>query len=500
LRFAGGRPPAERAALLDEYTAELLVVNRVADALEVSTDAVASWRAANDRRGLGVSLCQRVQVLEAAPEPDAALAAAESAIALLEGGGESPELAWAHAMLAWIYFRREERLECVAAARRGLELAERVGDEETSIHLMTTLGRVQLCTNDLPGWDLLEASLRRARAAGLDAATARAMSAMVSFRAGRHDPVAALDLAKDVLQFVQSRGLESEERYVRLLAVNALFDAARYDEAIEAAESLRAEAAASDPFLIEPLTVIARIASRRGEPRAKQLMDEVTRMAGEWDDRWIYSWVSFPCAEAYWLAGDLEEGAKWARRGLECLGEVGDTWWRGELGVWLWRCEGTHWSRDWMAEPHLQHIDGKLSDAAAFWAESGCPYEEADVLGDSDDEEELRRAFEILDGLGARPRQLMVLQKLRDLGVKSLPRSARASTRANPLGLTRREVEVAACLAEHLTNDEIAARLYISPKTVDHHVSSVLSKMGVSSRREAARRVEELGLSATVVA
>ncbi|HMK12970.1 MAG TPA: AAA family ATPase, partial [Acidimicrobiales bacterium] len=132
LRFAGGVEPSHRATLLDEYTAELLVVNRFNDALEASTDAVTSWREADDRRGLGVSLSLRVQVLEAAPDPDAALASAESAIALLEGVGETPELAWAHAMLAWIYFRREERLKCVVAARRGLVLAERIGDESSA--------------------------------------------------------------------------------------------------------------------------------------------------------------------------------------------------------------------------------------------------------------------------------------------------------------------------------------------------------------------------------
>ena len=77
----------------------------------------------------------------------------------------------------------------------------------------------------------------------------------------------------------------------------------------------------------------------------------------------------------------------------------------------------------------------------------------------------------------------IVKQKLRALGV----RGPRESTRSNPAGLTEREIEILQLLDEGLRNADIARRLYVSPKTVDHHVSSILSKLGVKTRQEAAR-------------
>ena len=75
-----------------------------------------------------------------------------------------------------------------------------------------------------------------------------------------------------------------------------------------------------------------------------------------------------------------------------------------------------------------------------------------------------------------------------------IPSRRREATLANPAGLTARQVEILGLLADGSTNGEIAQRLYISTKTVDHHVSALLSKLQVTSRRDAVRRGGELGI------
>lgn len=130
------------------------------------------------------------------------------------------------------------------------------------------------------------------------------------------------------------------------------------------------------------------------------------------------------------------------------------------------------------------HIEGRFGEAAAAWQARGCPFEAADALGDSEDEQDLRRALEILLELGASARAAQVTRRLRAIGARSIPRGPRPATRAHAAGLTSREVEVAELLAEGLSNAQIANRLVLAPKTVDHHVSSVLSKLGVATRRE----------------
>ena len=83
---------------------------------------------------------------------------------------------------------------------------------------------------------------------------------------------------------------------------------------------------------------------------------------------------------------------------------------------------------------------------------------------------------------------------MKDLGIRAIPRGPRPATRAAPAGLTTREQQVLALLAEGLPDREIARRLFISERTVHHHVSAVLAKTGVTSRTAAAREAARMGI------
>ena len=130
--------------------------------------------------------------------------------------------------------------------------------------------------------------------------------------------------------------------------------------------------------------------------------------------------------------------------------------------------------------------------AAAAWLSEGDPYEHAIELAESGQVEPTLEALTMLDGLGAKPAAAIVRSRLRGLGVSRLPRRAQPGTLTNPAGLTDRQLEILRLDATGLSSAEIADRLVVSPRTVDHHVSAVLQKLGVRTRREAAAWAAEL--------
>jgi DNA-binding NarL/FixJ family response regulator len=122
------------------------------------------------------------------------------------------------------------------------------------------------------------------------------------------------------------------------------------------------------------------------------------------------------------------------------------------------------------------------------------PYGRALALWDDGSPAALLAALPLLDELDARAVAALVRGRLRDLGVTGVPRGRSPATRANPAGLTGRELDVLGLLIEGLTNAEIATRLVISRKTADHHVSAILGKLDVRSRGAAVAAARKLQL------
>ena len=144
--------------------------------------------------------------------------------------------------------------------------------------------------------------------------------------------------------------------------------------------------------------------------------------------------------------------------------------------------------------PEWLELAGDHRGAALAWQELEHPYEAALALAGADDEAALREAHEQLLALGASAAVAVLARRLRARGARNVPRGPIARTRENAGGLTNRQLEVLALVAQGLRNAEIAERLVVSEKTVDHHVSSILGRLGVRNRGEASAAAVRLGL------
>lgn len=250
----------------------------------------------------------------------------------------------------------------------------------------------------------------------------------------------------------------------------------------------------ASPQKISPLVTRALVRTRRGESSAKQLLDEALDHALSISDPDHLGRVAAARAEHAWYQGDLDGVLREASAGLSCVCGIGcgcnlaSPWIRGELCYWRTRAAGTLVTSPstpkHIAEPWRLMVAGEWSGAAAAWEQLRMPYEQALALIDGD-ESALRRALCILDDVGSGPLTTVVRRKLRQLGARNVPRGPNRTTRENPSGLTTREVEVLQLLTYGYTNVQLAQRLHRSPKTIGHHVSALLGKLGVQSRTAA---------------
>jgi DNA-binding CsgD family transcriptional regulator len=542
LRVSADLDPAEQARLFEQH-AEACYLSGQGDAAVTSRLAAIELRhRLGDVLHEGDNLRWLSRVRWFQGQNDDARQAASRAIERLETLPPGPELAMAYSNMAQLKMLNWDVPEAITWGEQAIALAEQLNEIETVVHALTNVGTAHAITGDRNGLRQLAEAHRLAAEHGYIDHAARALTntAWSHLEQLEFDDVEQSLAA--ALAYVDEFDLDHYRWYLtagRAVTRTYLGD---WGGALADVDLVLAASSLSPLAHMVALTVRGQILARRGDPAAQAFLDAALDLAAQTGELQRLGRVRLARSEAAWFAGDLPRALAEADALLPLLGHrvaapaapkrdepaafaeqpgrprrsgssldlnlphvraevdalsplayrVGTPWIRGEVAFCRQRAGATDVALDGVAEPFARMLAGDWHAAATAWKHLGCRFEYAYALAQAGDEASIREAEEIFTRLDAQPAVSMARRALRRIGAQAAPRGPHAATLANPAGLTAREMDVLELLMEGLSNASIAERLFISRKTAGHHVSAILSKLGVETRAAAAAQAAEL--------
>ncbi len=486
--FVERLPALDKADLLEELSAAAYLVGRLDEAFEATEAAIAIHGELGDQAAVG--RCTRVLsrlhwfVGDGGPAREQAM----EAIEILEPLGESIELARAFSGVAQLAMLADDGEQALRWGEHALDLATRLGDDSTRAHALVNMActRVQLDPGEFAV--VLDAHAL-ADAAGEREDATRAMGNLGYTLMSWAMPHEARRYAREALAYADRHEVHTYVSYVTTGLAWMSLRSGDWDEAERAAQGEIERGITVVQLLAK--TVLAELAIRRGDADARerladlaahadraaepQRMEPVLELTAELA---LTDEEPFPVEQLEELAAQMREHG-----GLRGRFAVRLAAWAAVAGIEI--------PIDVAARgPYAAMVRGDWAAAADAFGELGWPYDRALMLSMLDDERSLSEAIEIARRLGAAPLTKRVAARMRELELR-VPHGPRKTTRANPAGLTARQLEVLALIADGLSNAEIAERLVVSQRTAEHHVAAVLTKLDASTRQDAARRAPE---------
>ncbi len=491
LRFA---PHGDaRLDLLERRSYACYLTNDIPGAVDARREALAVHAERGDRRRAGDSHRWLSRLAWFSGDNATAEGEALAAVRLLEAMEHGPELAMAWSNTAQLRMLADDLPGTLEWGVPAIDLAQRLDEVETLAHALCNVGAAEGRAGLPEGREKLRRSLDLALEAGLEEHAARAHTNLScgAIRARRYTEG---DRCLEVgLAYCRDRDLDSWRLYMLGWAARSHLEQGRWDDAAQCASTVLRESRTA-PTRISALTVLGRLRARRGDPDVWSPLDEAGELAPPTGELQRIVPAVLARAEARWLGGEAGRIAAETDEALMLARRNRDTWAVGELTTWRRRA-GIEPSTEDLAlceDPFRLELTGDAVGAATAWRALGCPYEAALAPLAGEDPDAMLAGLEELRALGATASAARVARALRERGVRNLRQGPRRATRANPAGLTVRELEVLRLLAEGMRNAQIAERLVVSPKTVGHHVSAILRKLGTATRTQAAAEAARL--------
>lgn len=421
------------------------------------------------------------------------------AIRTLEQLPNSKELAMAYSMRSQHQLLQDHPASAIEWGRLALELATALDDHDTRVHALTNIGSAKLFLGDDSGQQDLAEGLQCALEQHLHEHAARIYSNWVEFAVVFKQFALAERLLAEGFTYHREHELDAWVHYLTGWQAQLHLDKGEFAQAANLARQVLALPGLSLVMRLPALTVLGRTLSRQGEPEAARCLQEALQWARATGESQRLLPVLLALAEAAWQVQDMDSCRRW----LDEIGQFDlsgvNAWDLAEVGAWRRRAampapsDGEQ--RAPAPPPRAAEAAGDGQAACDAWLALGLPFEAALALLDLPGDEAVQampKAVALLEQIGAVPAAALARQRARACGAQAqLPKPRRgpyAAAREHPSGLTRREAQVLELLLDGLSNLEIAQRLCRSERTVEHHVSTLLGKLGATTRLDLLRR------------
>ena len=491
IRHAGAAPAHGRAALFSSYACEAQSAGLYNDTIGALHEAISIRRELGDILGLGDDLARLTTPYVTLGRNDEAEEASRASIEALEALPPSHELAIAYGFQAYMRMLSRDNQEAVEWGEKCVELARRFDEPDTVSRGLNMIGAAYVTSGEIErGIAYLEQSLEVAEEHHLEYRIAHVHWMLGSGLGEMYELERAEESLRHHIAFAREWDHDSDYTRAWLAACSSTAGAgprARSSRSRCSARVRRRSPRSPPTSLSAGCVPGAEIPGRfprstrrsSGRGRAGICSGSATSMRRAPRPPGLTATASAPPRGTSRLLAGTGETASLVR-GRARLLAVEDE--RSRRGADV----------DRRALPPPDRGQAARGSGGR-WRERGCPFEAARALAESDCAADVACALETFETLEAAPSARLARERLRELGAP-VPRGPRPATRANPANLTPRELEVLRLVADGMRNADVAERLVVSRRTVDHHVAAVLRKLEAKPRGEAAAAAAGLGL------